>query len=61
MRALPVRSQKMEALGTMAGGIAHDFNSMLVPIIGYGEPPASLIAVLSWCTRRNIFTRVTSF
>jgi C4-dicarboxylate-specific signal transduction histidine kinase len=29
MSALSVRSQKMEALGTMAGGIAHDFNSML--------------------------------
>jgi hypothetical protein len=37
MSALPVRSQKMEALGTRAGGIAHDFNSMLVPIMGYGE------------------------
>ena len=37
MSALPVRSQKMEALGTMAGGIAHDFNSTLVPIMGYGE------------------------
>jgi signal transduction histidine kinase len=37
MSALPVRSQKMEALGTMAGGIAHDFNSMLAPIISYGE------------------------
>jgi C4-dicarboxylate-specific signal transduction histidine kinase len=37
MSALPVRSQKMEALGTMAGGIAHDFNSTLVPAMGYGE------------------------
>jgi signal transduction histidine kinase len=37
MSALPVRSQMMEALGTMAGGIAHDFNSMLGPIMGYGE------------------------
>jgi hypothetical protein len=37
MSALPVRSKKMEALGTMAGGIAHDLNSMLVPIMGYGE------------------------
>jgi hypothetical protein len=37
MSAQPVRSQKMDALGTMAGGIAHDFNSTLVPIMGYGE------------------------
>jgi hypothetical protein len=37
MSALPVRSQTMEALGTMAGSIAHDFNSMLGPIMGYGE------------------------
>jgi hypothetical protein len=37
MSALPVRSQEMEALGTMAGGIPHDFNSMLMPIMGYGE------------------------
>jgi signal transduction histidine kinase len=29
------RSQKMEAIGTMAGGIAHDFNNILQPIIGY--------------------------
>jgi C4-dicarboxylate-specific signal transduction histidine kinase len=35
--ALPVRSQKMEALGTMAVGIPHAFNSMLMPIMGYGE------------------------
>ena len=37
MSTLPVRSQKMEALGMRAGGIAHDFNSMLAPIMGYGE------------------------
>jgi C4-dicarboxylate-specific signal transduction histidine kinase len=37
MSAPPVRSQKMEALGTIAGVLTHDFNSMLVPIMGYGE------------------------
>jgi PAS domain S-box-containing protein len=29
-----IRSQKMEALGTLAGGIAHDFNNILVAIHG---------------------------
>jgi PAS domain S-box-containing protein len=29
-----VRSQKMEALGTLAGGIAHDFNNLLLVIAG---------------------------
>ena len=28
------RSQKMEALGTLAGGIAHDFNNLLLAITG---------------------------
>jgi PAS domain S-box-containing protein len=27
------RTQKMEALGTLAGGIAHDFNNILAPIL----------------------------
>ena len=31
------RSQKMEALGTLAGGVAHDFNNILGIIIGYTE------------------------
>lgn len=31
------RSQKLEAIGTLAGGIAHDFNNLLTPIIGYTE------------------------
>jgi PAS domain S-box-containing protein len=29
-----IRSQKMEALGTLAGGIAHDFNNLLLAIRG---------------------------
>ncbi len=32
-----LRSQKMEAIGTLAGGIAHDFNNILAAIIGYAE------------------------
>jgi len=32
-----MRSQKMEALGTLAGGIAHDFNNILVAIRGNAE------------------------
>ncbi len=32
-----MRSQKMEAMGTLAGGIAHDFNNILAGIIGYSE------------------------
>jgi PAS domain S-box-containing protein len=29
-----LRSQKLEALGTLAGGIAHDFNNILTAIVG---------------------------
>ncbi|MEN6475251.1 MAG: PAS domain S-box protein, partial [Syntrophaceae bacterium] len=31
------RSQKLEAIGTLAGGIAHDFNNILSVIIGFSE------------------------
>ncbi len=31
------RSQKMEAIGTLAGGIAHDFNNILSGILGYAQ------------------------
>ncbi|NTU60141.1 MAG: PAS domain S-box protein, partial [Deltaproteobacteria bacterium] len=31
------KSQRMEALGTLAGGIAHDFNNILTPIFAHGE------------------------
>ncbi|MBN2799105.1 MAG: response regulator [Deltaproteobacteria bacterium] len=31
------KSEKMEAIGTLAGGIAHDFNNILAAIIGFTE------------------------
>ena len=30
-----LRSQKMDAIGTLAGGIAHDFNNILTSVLGY--------------------------
>lgn len=31
------RSQKMQAIGTLAGGIAHDFNNILSAILGFAD------------------------
>ena len=31
------KSQKMEAIGTLAGGIAHDFNNLLTGVLGYSQ------------------------
>jgi PAS domain S-box-containing protein len=42
--ALRVRSQKLEALGTLAGGIAHDFNNILAAINGNADLALSEIA-----------------
>jgi PAS domain S-box-containing protein len=35
--AVRLRSQKLEALGTLAGGIAHDFNNILLAIRGNAQ------------------------
>ena len=36
-RNLAVKSQKMEAIATLARGIAHDFNNILTTILGYSK------------------------
>ena len=65
---LQLRSQKMEALGTLAGGIAHDFNNILLAIqgntrlaiddLGSGHPvQESLGEVDRACTRASELVR----
>ena len=46
------RSQKLEAIGTLAGGIAHDFNNILAGIIGWlgvARPSALPGTVINEC------------
>ncbi len=64
------RSQKMEAIGTLAGGIAHDFNNILSAILGFadlaldagrnGEDPSKDIEqVITACSRaRDLVTQI---
>jgi PAS domain S-box-containing protein len=44
MQESQLRSQKLEALGTLSGGIAHDFNNMLLVITGNAELATSMLA-----------------
>ena len=39
-----IRSQKMEAVGTLVGGMAHEFNNLLTAILGYSEIMLSMTA-----------------
>ncbi len=39
-----IRSQKMEAVGTLVGGMAHEFNNILTAILGYSEIMLSMTA-----------------
>jgi PAS domain S-box-containing protein len=48
-----LRSQKMDALGTLASGMAHDFNNVLCAIIGYTEL-AMLDPQVKGNTRENL-------
>jgi two-component system, cell cycle sensor histidine kinase and response regulator CckA len=47
------RSQKMDALGTLASGMAHDFNNVLCAILGYTEL-AMLDPQIKGTTRDNL-------
>lgn len=67
------RSQKLEAIGTLAGGIAHDFNNILMSIFGFTEltkaglsPGSSLQAYLDEILRgsqraRDLVQQILTF
>ena len=35
LEEMRLKTQKLEAIGTLAGGIAHDFNNLLQAVFGY--------------------------
>jgi PAS domain S-box-containing protein len=43
MEEAQLRSQKLEALGTLSGGIAHDFNNMLLVIAGNSRLASNML------------------
>jgi len=51
-----VRSQKMEAIGTMAGGVAHELNNLLQPILMLAELLADQIPERDQASREDIAT-----
>jgi PAS domain S-box-containing protein len=53
------RSQKLEALGTLAGGIAHDLNNTLVPVLALTKLTAKRLPEGSR-ERQNLMTVVTA-
>jgi PAS domain S-box-containing protein len=53
LEAERLKTQKLEAIGTLAGGIAHDFNNLLQGVFGYvsmakmsGDKPAEISGLL---------------
>ena len=51
-----LRSQKMEAIGTMAGGVAHELNNLLQPILMLAEVLADQIPEQDHGSRQDIAT-----